>query len=196
MSNWYDEKAWSDRFLPEIKMILGRELLISAPAIEDMTRATDLIVLKFESVRIACRVRRYEYYKKYRHEFTLRSKVRGDKDTEITKILTGWGDYMFYGFSDSQEKELTAWTLGNLNAFRIWFNRQLVSGKGELPCKQKMNADGTGFMVFNANKIPDFIQKTYDKESDEFVTAFLAKYRTPPVLKQPAQTGQPALVGC
>lgn len=177
MAQWYEEKAWSDRFLPEIKMILGRELMTEAPAIEDMTRATDLIVLRFESVRIACRVRRNKYLAKYRNEFTLRSKVRGKNDTEITKILSGWGDFMFYGFADETETELAAWTLGDLNAFRIWFNRQLVANKGELPCFNKGNSDGTGFMVFKANKIPNFVKSSYDKNVDGFLKDFRAKYR-------------------
>ena len=62
MANWENDKRWSDKFLPEIKMILGLHLIGEPPIEEDCERNTDLIVLKMEPVRIACRIRKYKYF--------------------------------------------------------------------------------------------------------------------------------------
>ena len=65
MSNWEQDKRWSDRFLPEIKRILGEHLIAEPPVEEDAERNTDLIVLRLDAVRIACRVRKFQYLALY-----------------------------------------------------------------------------------------------------------------------------------
>ena len=70
---WRHDKRWSDRFLPEIKRILGEYLIGEPREAEDIERNTDLIVLKMEAVRIACRIRKYEYLLQYPGEFTIRA---------------------------------------------------------------------------------------------------------------------------
>lgn len=70
-NNWEINKQWSDRFLPEIKMILGLHLIGEPPIEEDCERNTDLIVLKMEAVRIACRVRRYDYFRRYPNDIRI-----------------------------------------------------------------------------------------------------------------------------
>lgn len=139
-------------------MILGLHL-IGEPALEeDVERNTDLIVLKMEAVRIACRIRRYEYFDKYPNEITIRSGRPTGTKTELTKIIEGWGDYFFYGFSTGDERALCAWKLCSLNAFRIWFNRQIVKNKGVVPGQPKDNSDNSSsFIAFKTNDINDFI---------------------------------------
>ena len=44
MSNWKNDKRWSDRFLPEIKGIIGTHLITEPPYEEDAERNTDLMV--------------------------------------------------------------------------------------------------------------------------------------------------------
>lgn len=157
-NGWENDKRWSDRFLPEIKMILGLHLIGELAVEQDCERNTDLIVLKMEAVRITCRIRRYEYFAKYPDEITIRAGRPSGVKTELTKIIESWGDYFFYGFSDPEEKALQAWKLCRLNAFRVWFNRCIVANKGLIPGRRKVNDDGSSsFIAFSADKIPDFI---------------------------------------
>src|SRR4030042_5530071 len=107
-NGWGRDKQWSDRFIPEIKGILGQYLIGEAKE-EDQERNTDLIVLKMEVVRVACRIRKYEYIIKYGDEFTIRSSRPSGAKTELTKILEGWGNYLFYGFSNEHENQLYKW---------------------------------------------------------------------------------------
>ena len=59
---------------------------------EDAERNTDLIVLKLDAVRIACRVRNHEYITRYGDEFTIRAERPSGVKTELAKIIDGWGD--------------------------------------------------------------------------------------------------------
>lgn len=158
MNGWKDDKRWSDRFLPEIKRILGEHLIGEPPIEEDQERNTDLIVLKMEAVRIACRIRRNEYLEKYPNEFTIRTKRPTGIKTEIEKIIEGWGDYLFYGFSNKEENKLAGWFIISLNAFRLWFMKYLRNNNGKPPGHQKINSDGSSaFAGYNVNDMPDDI---------------------------------------
>ena len=149
------DKKWSDQYLTEIKSILGVHLIGPAPEEEDRHHNTDLIVLKMEAVRIGCRIRRAEdYLNRYKNEFTLRSK-RPNGETELSKILAGWGNYFFYGFAFSEESRLCRWTLADLNIFRGWFVRQTIRKKGVPPGIEKPNKDGSSvFRVFRWDELP------------------------------------------
>jgi len=152
---WTQNKKWSDQFIPEIKKILGTYLIGEPPDEEDAFRNTDLIVLKMEPVRIACRVRRPEYCN-YKNEFTIRQELPSGNKTELSKILEGWGNYFFYGIADYNQ-HLQSWGLGDLNVFRLWFNQRLFRlDKGSLPGKKKYNIDGSSnFLVFKWNEISE-----------------------------------------
>lgn len=153
---WQKNKEWSDRFLPEIKGILGLHLIGEPPQEEDAKRNTDLMVLRMEAVRIGCRVRRHEFLAKYLGEFTIRASVPSGNKTELAKIIEGWGNYFFYGFCDEAEKVLSAWTLLDLNAFRLWHSCRLVALGGKQPGNTKRNRDGSsGFYVFRWADMPD-----------------------------------------
>ncbi len=157
MNQWTDDKAWSDRFIPEIKQHLSAVLIKEAPAIEDAERNTDLIVLKLDSVRVACRIRRHEYLQRYSNEFTIRTGRPSGTKTELAKVFEGWGDYMFYGFANAEQTALAAWFIGDLKAFRIWVFRELYKGSG-MPGVEKHNADGSSsFFVFDRRAVKDFI---------------------------------------
>jgi len=155
-TNWTQDKRWSDQFLTEIKRILGEYLIDEPPIEEDMEHNTDLIVLRMDSVRVGCRVRRYEYFLKYQNEFTLRSNRPHGSKTELTKIIEGWGDYFFYGFSDDVGKQLIAWHLFDLKIFRLWFNRELLKrNAGQVPGIEVQNHDGSSsFRVFKIQDLP------------------------------------------
>ncbi len=126
--NWRTDKAWSDRFAPESKRILGACLSDAGTTEEDQSQNTDLITMRLPGkppsgdLRIACRIRKHPYLKAYGDEFTLRcSRPRGT-ETEIDKLLAGWGGYLFYGFADAAQERLAAWLIGDLHVFRRWIN--------------------------------------------------------------------------
>lgn len=149
------DKRWADRFLPQIKRILGEYLIGEAPFQEDAQRNTDLIVLRLDPVRIACRIRRNEYLS-YQDEFTIRSGRPSGQKTELSKVIEGWGDYFFYGFSDAAETSLVRWTLADLRVFRLRFAMSLQANAGAVPGKEKPNQDGSSvFRVFKWRDFPD-----------------------------------------
>jgi len=156
MNGWQQDKKWSDIFIPEIKGILGLHLIGEPPLEEDQERNTDLIVLKMDAVRIGCRVRRPEYIEKYGNEFTIRAGRPSGAVTELTKIITGWGDYFFYGISDYDNSNLATWHLCDLNVFRLWFNRYMAKNKGAIPGMKKENKDNSSsFIAFRFDQLPD-----------------------------------------
>lgn len=157
---WEDEKRWSDRFIPEIKSILGQILIGEASQEEDMKRNTDLIVLRMEAVRIACRVRRFKYLENYGDEFTIRCNSQENAKTELHKVISGWGDVFFYGFCDESETRLAKWIVGDLSVFRFWFTSYCCRNQGFPPGEKRENRDGTALRSFCVSDLPsDFVIK-------------------------------------
>jgi hypothetical protein len=157
IASWKYDKMFSDKFLIEIKQLLGLHLIIESPIKEDMHHNTDLMVLLMKDIRVCCRIRRHHYYEKYHHQFTIRKSRQSGNDSELTKLIEGWGDYLFYGFSNDKEVSLFHWTLCDLSVFRVWFGRQLyLSQKGEMPGIIKRNIDNSSdFIAFNLIDLPD-----------------------------------------
>lgn len=150
---WEADHGWADRYLPVVKRILGEHLIGVAPLEEDRLRNTDLIVLRLDAIRVACRIRRHQYLGAYSEEFTLRSGRPHGTETELTKVVRGWGDYLFYGFAAAGGDGLAAWVLGDLDEFRLWFQRQLVLQGGVVPGTCHHNADGSS--AFHAFALAD-----------------------------------------
>lgn len=144
---------WQRRFIPEVKRILGEHLIEEAPFEEDAKRNTDLLVLAAQQVRIACRIRTHGYVLRYPYEVTIRTSRPGGAETELAKVLSGWGHFMFYGFADPAGKRLCAWVLGDLNRFRLWHHRQLRQHRGQLPGQAQSNGDGSS--DFRAYRVAD-----------------------------------------
>lgn len=154
--SWRTDKRWSDRFLNEIKREIAVHLISEPPMEEDAERNTDLMVLKLDSVRIGCRVRKNRYLSQYGKEFTIRAGRPSGMKTELTKIIEGWGDYLFYGFSNKEETRLEQWILGDLKAFRVYLFREMASGRTSW--KQKDNVDNSSsFVCFEYSRIPNFV---------------------------------------
>lgn len=147
---WEDLKKWSDKFLPEIKRILGEHLITESLEVDDATRNTDLIVLKLEPMRIACRIRKYKYLKRYGNEITIRSSVPSGNKTELEKIKEGFGDWFFYGFADPTETCLCQWLIGDLNVLREHIDKCQMQTKN--------NFDGSSsFVAIKHKDIPNFV---------------------------------------
>ena len=151
----YDRnRAWSDRFLPHVKEIIGPHLLEVTPDQIDQQQAADLMVLTARDLRIAVRVRRPGFAERYPYQFTIRAKLDSGAKTELSKIVDGWGDWMLYGHSDASEQRLSAWWLLDLHAFRAALIRHSTNGL-KISCGNKPNGDGTHFKWFDVRSFPE-----------------------------------------
>jgi hypothetical protein len=149
MSDWKEQKNWSDRFLREIRMHLGDFLLSEPPEQEDCERNSDLMVLRLRSIRIGCRIRKFDFFEKYPNDITVRSSIPGGK-TELAKMIEGWGDYFFYGFANESETRLQAWRIIDLKPFRLYLAQHMSRNGGSLPGSERKNRDGgSAFRAFN-----------------------------------------------
>jgi len=152
---WRDDYQWSRRFLPEMKRVVGEHLIGEAPVEEDAERNTDLVVLKLEAVRIACRVRKADCAVRYGHQFTIRCSRPSGVKTELAKVVEGWGDYLLYGFANDREDALLGWLLGDLRVFRLWWSSYLVKNHGDQPGRLIPNRDGSSeFRAFTIADLP------------------------------------------
>lgn len=153
-----DDMDWQRQFIPEIKQVCANYLIGEAPEEEDQQRNTDLVVLKLDPVRVACRTRRsvgkngVNYLERYPDEFTIRAGRPSGVQTELQKVLSGWGDYIFYGFAAADESCLAAWFLGDLKVFRLWHHQHLLD-HGRAPGASQNNPDGSS--SFQAYKLTD-----------------------------------------
>lgn len=158
MADYNADRKWSDKFVPQLKQIIADLLIVEAPQEEDMQRNTDLVVFTVRALRVACRVRRYQYLLKWPNDFTIREGRPSGAKAELTKIVEGWGDYFVYAFADEQEQGLCAWRVIDLSQFRIWFMRSLVRLNGKSPGDQNGNGDGSSwFRAFDTAQLPNGI---------------------------------------
>jgi hypothetical protein len=151
---------WQRALIPRVKQVLANYLIAEAPFEEDARHNTDLIVLKLDTVRVACRLRRADYAIRYPDEFTIRSRRPSGAETELAKMLSGWGDYVFYGFADPAGTDLNGWVLGDLKVFRIWHSRTLAAlPAGKAPGAEQRNGDSSStFRAYRIDDLPgDFV---------------------------------------
>ena len=107
-------------------------------------------------MRIACRVRDAKYLAEYADQFTIRAGRPSGAQTELQKMIAGWGDFILYGFRAADgSAELDAWVLGDLSIFRLWFNQQLMARHGQPPGTLRGNRDGSSsFRAFEIGELP------------------------------------------
>jgi hypothetical protein len=142
---------WSDRFIPEIKRIVGPRLLEPAKLEVDRNQATDLVTLRAREIQIACRVRRPAFGNAYTRQFTIRSHRNSGAKTEFDKIVEGWGDWMLYGFAAvNSESALSNWSLIDLHSFRA----HLIKNPDAIRKGERANSDGTSFRWFDLDSFP------------------------------------------
>lgn len=156
-ANWQQDKGWAGTYIDQMKGICAQYLIGEAPVEDDQTRNTDMIVLKLDPVRVACRVRKWNYFERFGDQFTIRSeRPQSGVKTELSKVIEGWGDYILYAFASEDESELAAWVLGDLKVFRLWYMRTLVTmGAGKTPGFCKKNLDGSSnFCAFKIDELP------------------------------------------
>lgn len=146
-------REWSDRYLPEIRRIVGAQLLQVAPEAQDRHHATDLMMLDGRDLRVAARVRRPGYSARYPYDFTLRSQVPSGAMTELAKVVNGEGDWLFYGHASQGGQGFDLWWLIDLRAFRAALIRHAMNGY-PLRCGDRANPDGTRFKWFDIRSFP------------------------------------------
>lgn len=149
MGCYREDRQWSDQFIPVIKRLVGPHLLEPASFELDATEATDLLVFTARDMRIAARVRREGYAERYPWEFTIRSRRDSGAETEMSKIINGWGDWLFYGHAAGSN--IARWMIVDLHVFRAALIRRQ---KGCPQFGDKANGDGTFFTWFNALTFP------------------------------------------
>lgn len=163
-SNYNINRKWSDQFIPEIKRILGETFIIESSAFKDKNEATDLIVMELEKKCFACRVRRHWVYEvpRWKNQFTMRDKLPKYKKSEFEKILEGFGDVYFYGFSNRRDDGtgFVKYIIFDLNIFRKYI-KFLKNRKHECWGKELNKDNSPDFWWFNEDCFPDemFIKK-------------------------------------
>jgi hypothetical protein len=153
MSNWVEEKNWSDKFEDQIKAVIAKRYIVRSSREEDRKQAHDLKVYVVDGLpQIAVRVRRFCYYEQYGDEFTIRTSAQPGMQSELKKIVSGWCQVYVYCFANEQEDGLHSWVMLDMLHFRSWYSDQLKLGK--TPGKHSVNQDGSEFQVFKVDAIP------------------------------------------
>ena len=154
MPDYRTDRAWSDQYIPHMKRIIGPHLLVESSFEVDTKRASDLVLMQAASLMIACRVRRAGYAELYPNQFTLRFRRDSGVETEYSKVVNGWGDWMFYGHAHPTERgRVEHWMLINLRHFRA----QLINERSRKEIRSGVtpNKDGTYFRWFDASSFHD-----------------------------------------
>jgi len=158
IGEYQTDRQWSDKYIPLIKQIVGPHLLCESPLEVDRKQAADLITLKARDLTIACRVRRAGFVARYGWQFTMRSNRSNGAETELRKIVNGWGDWMFYAHAaPGNEVAFARWLLIDLAAWRAQMLRDSYSKERRLIWQNdKPNADGrTSFAWFDVRSFTD-----------------------------------------
>ncbi len=153
--SWRADKAWADIYMDAVRAIVGPRLLVDAPLDRDQREATDLIVLRARDMTIGVRMRRPGYAGRYPGQFTIRAHRDSGAETELRKIVNGWGDWLFYGHA-GENAEIPEWLLVDLHALRAAFIRrpELLHKPDNQVTGVRSNGDGTHFYWFNALALP------------------------------------------
>lgn len=148
--SYEQDRKWADDWLPLLRALIGPYLLGQSSFEEDTQCAADLVVLTAKDMKIACRVRRPGYAKRFPDQFTIRSRRASGSSTELEKIVADeWGDWLFYGHDDEHGR-IDPWWLINLTVFRHhwWTNA------GVMHRPQTNNGDGTYFTAYPLSLFP------------------------------------------
>jgi len=147
-----EDRTWSDERLDIVKALIGRHIMEAGNEIQDMQKMGDLVVLGGKETKIGVRIRTGNFRENFRYDFTLRTWRSSGAKTEFEKILEGWGDYFFYGFSPERNSTIIdPWYLLSLDAFRHhWRCSRDMLTHGEV--RNRDNA--TGFRWFNILSFP------------------------------------------
>lgn len=149
------DRRWSDKYLPQIRAIVGPRLLVPSSLERDRNEGADLVVLTGRNVTIACRVRRHGYAERYPNQFTIRSHRESGMATELEKMRAGWGDWMFYGHEAQNKTDIDPWWLIDLGVFRTLLTDNEARAVPRVLCDEAVpNFDGTSFNAYHLDRFP------------------------------------------
>ncbi len=115
-STYRNDRKLEDQFANLTKNILG-QTFIGKQEIADIHEATDFAIFIVKPFKVAVRLRRFDYFHSFHHQFTIRwSRPNGIK-TEIHKIREGLVDYLLYGFLNENETEIIQYFIADLRKF-------------------------------------------------------------------------------
>ena len=146
-NNYNNNRAWSDYFMPDVNEILMgmpawlfMDKISTATKFQDMREATDLRAFDARGRNIGVRLRRVDTADRFNWSLTIRTKNRHNTETEIDKIISGYGDYLFYG--QVSNNAICHWHLMDLDVFRRCWGA--VKKPAHYP--EYKNMDGTAFI--------------------------------------------------
>lgn len=174
--SYQHDRAWSDRYIPQLRTLIGPYLLAPSSLEQDTKEAADLVVLRARDLTIACRVRRPGYAMDFPNQFTIRSKRSSGVTTEFEKIIDGWGDWFFYGHATSTFPEIKPWWLIDLSSFRSHLIRR--TSRTAIKTDELPNGDGTYFRWFQIESFPSVPPLVIAQSEPTAVTA-CARTTTP-----------------
>jgi len=99
-TNFLGSFKWAQTWIPKIAPILGRYAFRESTFEEDTKEATDLIVLRAEGLRVACRVRKPGYVEKYAGEITITTRRETGSPCEWDKLDRA--DWLFYAHATKE----------------------------------------------------------------------------------------------
>lgn len=161
------DRAWSDQYIPRIRTIIGAHLVVAAPVENDIKQATDLMLFKARDMRVAARLRRPGYADQYPYEFTIRSHRDSGAETELSKMIDGFGDWMFYGHASAVPGRIERWWLIDLDVWRA----ALIRDRESVWPREMSNRDGTYFLPFDVRHFPPAMIVGQSKNNRERVAA-------------------------
>lgn len=165
------DRIRSDALLPivcsQLNKTFGNGTCTVADDFKDMKQATDIVFKTGTAdLDIAVRLRSKKYYETNSGEFTLRDKRPNTDESELKKILSGYGDYLFYGFMSEAEHKIMYYNILNLDVFRKWYamkSTELKNGAyyiSQTPGFIQNNADGSSsFVCFRIEEIQGYNDK-------------------------------------
>ena len=157
--HFIEKKIWSDKFSQEVKRIIGEKFIIEDDK-EDMEHNTDFLLVNTKHLRFSCRIRKFKYFKRFPNNFTIHLETNTNAKTEFEKVVEGWGDVFFYGFSNELENGIHAWAMIDLKVFRKHlFYKSLESQNNKRPFldleRDKKTSPRSGyFLSFNYKDFP------------------------------------------
>jgi hypothetical protein len=153
-ANYKTDSKIEFRFAKQIKAILGNQFIVKDIR-ADIEEGTDFAIFQLNPIRIAVRLRRYNYLK-YKGDFTIRWSRPSGAKTEHQKIMEGLVDYILYGFIDEPEDRIVAYFIGDLSVFKL-LNPKPFSIKPNSP-------HDSDLAVFRLCDLPtNFVIKTYER---------------------------------
>lgn len=172
MNGYSKDRAFSDLFIPAIKQIVGPYLIVPADLKADIKQATDMTILTARDMTVACRVRRPGFTQRFGWQFTIRAKRDSGTETELTKLVNGWADWMFYAFAKSKDpiEGFERWFLIDLDIWRA----HMIRRTGGIVWGDTPNGDGTHFRWFDLRSFPPMPRILISSSEELPTTALVA----------------------